>query len=141
MKKTLFIIPLFLILPLSAFALTPPPSIVCSPDDYGGTTYFYLANINSGGIILYGTASTYNPDGSAISVGEGCPLNLFGISAGGIFSKTTTTGLLAAIGEVSSPVFTAVFPYLMLSAGVFIAFLIAQKLLFVLYFDKRKHKK
>jgi hypothetical protein len=41
---------------------------------------------------------------------------------------TSTTGLLAAVGFVSSDTFGGIFPYLMLSIGVFTGFYVIQKL-------------
>ena len=46
-----------------------------------------------------------------------------------LFSGTTTAGLLAAVGEVSSPVFDNVLPYLLVAAGIPLAFYIVRKLI------------
>jgi hypothetical protein len=46
-----------------------------------------------------------------------------------LFSTTTTSGLLAAVGEVSSDTFTAVLPYLYVAIGIPLAFYIVKKII------------
>lgn len=46
-----------------------------------------------------------------------------------LFAATSTSALLAAIGEVSSPVFDNVLPYLFVAAGIPLAFYIIKKLI------------
>jgi hypothetical protein len=46
-----------------------------------------------------------------------------------LFTSTTTAGLLAAVGEVSSPVFDNVLPYLLVAAGIPLAFYIVRKII------------
>lgn len=46
-----------------------------------------------------------------------------------LFTSTSTAGLLAAVGEVSSPVFDNALPYLLVAAGIPLAFYIVKKLI------------
>jgi hypothetical protein len=46
-----------------------------------------------------------------------------------LFTSTTTAGLLAAVGEVSAPVFENVLPYLLVAIGIPLAFYIVKKLI------------
>jgi len=46
-----------------------------------------------------------------------------------LFTSTTTAGLLAAVGQVSSPVFDNALPYLLVAAGIPLAFYIVRKLI------------
>ena len=46
-----------------------------------------------------------------------------------LFSTTTTSGLMASIGTVSSGTFDAIAPYIYVAAGLGIAFYIAKKLI------------
>jgi hypothetical protein len=46
-----------------------------------------------------------------------------------LFTATTTGGLLAAVGEVSTGVFDSVWPYLLVAAGIPLAFYIVKKLI------------
>jgi len=46
-----------------------------------------------------------------------------------LFSATTTGSLLASVGEVSSQVFDNVLPYLLIAAGIPLAFYIVKKLI------------
>lgn len=46
-----------------------------------------------------------------------------------LFTATTTAGLLASVGEVSSPVFASVLPYLFVAVGIPLAFYIIKKLI------------
>lgn len=45
-----------------------------------------------------------------------------------LFGGTTAGDLMASVGGVSSNVYVSAFPYLLLSVGVFVAFMIVQKL-------------
>lgn len=46
-----------------------------------------------------------------------------------LFATTTTSGLLAAVGEVSSDTFTAILPYLYVAIGIPLAFFIVRKII------------
>jgi hypothetical protein len=46
-----------------------------------------------------------------------------------LFSTTTTSDLLAAIGDVSGDTFTAVLPYLYVAVGIPLAFYIVKKII------------
>jgi hypothetical protein len=46
-----------------------------------------------------------------------------------LFTGTTTAGLLASVGEVSSPVFDNVLPYLLVAVGIPLAFYIVKKII------------
>jgi len=46
-----------------------------------------------------------------------------------LFSTTTTSALLASVGEVSTATFTAILPYLYIAIGIPLAFYIGKKLL------------
>jgi hypothetical protein len=52
---------------------------------------------------------------------------------------TTTAGLLAAVGLVSTDTFSGIFPYLMLSAGVFVGFYVIQQI--AMFFGKMSGEK
>jgi hypothetical protein len=46
-----------------------------------------------------------------------------------LFTGTTTSALLASVGEVSSPVFDNVLPYLLVAVGIPLAFYIVKKII------------
>jgi hypothetical protein len=46
-----------------------------------------------------------------------------------LFATTTASALLAAVGDVSSPVVDSLLPYLYVIGGLFIAFWIVKKLI------------
>lgn len=49
-----------------------------------------------------------------------------------LFATTTTTDLMAAVGGVSSPTFTAILPFLYVAIGIPLAFYIGKKLIALL---------
>jgi hypothetical protein len=147
-KLTFLIIPLYFIIPLSVFAYNFPASYTCQ-DSVQGYISFNLSYITLAGEGVYGNplissgGNVFDSNGNITSNPSGtCPdlISLSTLTGGGIFSRTTTGSLVASIGEVSAPIFTGVFPYLMLTAGVFIAFLIVQKLISIFFYDKKKKK-
>jgi hypothetical protein len=108
-----------------------------------GTYHFILTDNNISGE-CYDTSSTYNNCiASASYLGTDISYTLTSLpptpASGILFGKhyaesgsdgmaTTSTGLLAAVGMVSTNAFNGIFPYLMLSAGVFVGFLIIEKI-------------
>lgn len=46
-----------------------------------------------------------------------------------LFTSTSTASLLAAVGAVSTGVFDSVWPYLLIAAGIPLAFYIVKKLI------------
>lgn len=46
-----------------------------------------------------------------------------------MFSTTTAGALVASIGSVSTPVFDSIYPYLIVAAGIPLAFYIGKKLI------------
>ena len=46
-----------------------------------------------------------------------------------LFTATSTAGLLAAVGTVSTDVFDSVWPYLLIGAGIPLAFYIVKRLI------------
>lgn len=46
-----------------------------------------------------------------------------------LFTATTSGALLASVGEVSTDVFTSALPYLLVAAGIPLAFYIIKKLI------------
>lgn len=46
-----------------------------------------------------------------------------------LFASTTTAGLLAAVGDVSTDVFTSALPYLYVAVGIPLAFYIIKRLI------------
>lgn len=144
-KLTFLIIPLYFIIPLSVFAFSFPPSYSCQ-DNVQGTLYYNLINITLAGEGVYSGQNgnnifdsngnlTLNQSGYCADI-----TSLSNINGGGIFSRTTTGSLVASIGEVSAPIFTGVFPYLILTAGLFIIFFIVQELLSIFFYYKKKKK-
>lgn len=46
-----------------------------------------------------------------------------------LFTGTTTAGLLASVGEVSSPIFDNIYPWLLVAVGIPLAFYVGRKLI------------
>lgn len=86
------------------------------------------------------SSCNYEPPAGDIGVGRWYSEDIFNIISSGvlfggegsIYTATTTTGLLAAVGLVSTDMFNGIFPYLMLSAGVFVSFYIVQQIIMLL---------
>lgn len=97
---------------------------------------------SSGTLVL--TALT--PPPPPVSTGGGVLFGRHYAGSGSDAPATTSTSLLAAVGMVSTNTFGGIFPYLMLTAGVFVGFYIIQKIAMTLggqeaASDKRKRKK
>jgi hypothetical protein len=188
MKKLLLTIPLFLILPLSALAAT-----IDFGNWVGDRLNFSVsncANMETGGVLLYGmldvepfdgasctpeesglfipntpykfievldegTCSTLNyPDilldecfvienvytTPALTIAEKSGV-LFGRSGESQTAIQSGGSMLAAVGLVSTSTFSGLFPYLILSVGVFVSFYIIQQLVMFLGREKLKKKK
>ena len=147
--KKLLIIPLFLF-PFSVFALTPPLVFTCYSGGYITINNLTTITPNTEDTYRYNSLdngwSSFNSNGSVGAIVEGtngtdCEgknlsqlSNKLGsngaIGGGGILfnSPSSPSGLMAAVGEVSGGAFSSLFPYLMLSVGVFVGFYIVQKI-------------
>jgi hypothetical protein len=129
-----------------ANSLDPPLNFF----DEFGINYVDYCEMNNGGwepCTIGSTFRVYFQGMTATETGGGIKSGvLFGRSGESQTVNQNGGSLLAAVGFVSSDTFGGVFPYLMLSVGVFVGFYIIQKLIFIvsgdeIKIDKKKNKK
>jgi len=116
-------------------------SVILSPSDPVGTYHFLLVDLT----ITDCDGLTYSQCmASPAYLGTDIPVLYLApaVVAGGVsvFTSTSTANLLAGVGLISSSTFGSIFPYLMLSIGVFVSFYIIQQIIFAVNQDKKKNK-
>ena len=96
----------------------------------GINTGVFPVSIPAGTDVVYTSFSCGAGLGGGNTLEENSPINLIFTIIGSsvLFGATTGSDLMASVGGVSNNVYTSALPYLLLSTGVFVGFLIIQKL-------------